>query len=105
MDQHKLAFVFYVTSSVALLYAALTNSPLGFAEKAWESTISPAIFFGIVGILIIHIVFTGKMLSQDKYPKVKAASLGIGVLALLILIPGVLTTIGMLPRMIGAFFN
>jgi len=105
MDQQKLAFVFYVTSSVALLYASLVNSPLGFSKNGWENSMTPATFFGIVAILILHIVFTGKMLSQEKYPKVKLVSTGIAALAGLILIPGVLATISMIPRLLGAFFS
>ena len=105
MDQQKLSFVLYVTSSLALIYAALINSPLQFAGKAWENTSIPAVFFGIVFIVILHIVVTGKMLSQEKFPKVKAVSLGMIVFAVLIAMPGVVNTIAMVPRLLGAFFS
>ena len=104
MDQQKLSFVLYVTSAFALIYAAFLNSPLQFAHKGWENTPTPAVFFGIVAIMILHVVFTGKMLSEEKLKKVNITSLCMFLLAGLIAIPAVSNTLELIPRMIGAFF-
>lgn len=85
----KWTFIAYVMSAVALGYAVLVNSPVRFASQAWENTGTPATFFGLCVILIIHIVVTGKMLSQEKFRKVLWTSFWITLFAGFILIPGV----------------
>ncbi len=85
----KWTFVAYVISVIALGYAALVNSPIRFASQAWENTSTPLTFFGICVVLIIHIVATGKMLSQEKFRQVLWTSFWITLLAGIILIPGV----------------
>lgn len=67
---NKWAFIFYVCSSLALLYAAVVRSPLRVGRDAFENTDTPILFFGLVVVFIIHIVWTGKMLSQEKFKKV-----------------------------------
>lgn len=85
----KWSFVAYVVSAVALGYAALVNSPLRFAGQTWENTSTPLTFFGICIVFIIHVVVTGKMLSQEKFKKVQWTSFWITLFAAVILIPGV----------------
>jgi hypothetical protein len=97
----KWTFVAYVISAVALGYAALVNSPMRFASQTWENTATPATFFGICVILIIHIVVSGKMLSQEKFRKVLWTSFWITLFAGFILIPGVT----MIPQVVLSYIR
>lgn len=83
----KWSFVMYIVSSVALGYAILLNSPLQVTQKGFANTETPLAFFGIASVLIIHIVASGKMQSQEKYKKVIRNSIGILALAGILLIP------------------
>jgi hypothetical protein len=67
----KLAFISYVFSGIVLVYLAFINSPFNIAnDDAWENSRVPMYFYTIVVIIIAHFLYTGKMLSKEKYPKV-----------------------------------
>ena len=67
----KIAFISYVFSGVVLVYLAFINSPFNIEnDDAWENSRVPVYFYTIVLILIVHFLYTGKMLSLEKFKKV-----------------------------------
>lgn len=91
----------YAMSCVALGYVLLIHSPLQFSQKAWANTDTPLFFFGMAAVLIIHIVVSGKMHSQEKYRKVIWGSIAMTGLSAILLIPN----IEMIPNLILSYFG
>jgi hypothetical protein len=100
MLMQKWSFVMYIVSSVALGYVILIHSPLRFTQKAFANTDTPLAFFGMAIVLIIHIVVSGKSHSQEQYKNVIRNSIGILVLAGILMIPD----LDQIPGLIISYF-
>ncbi len=83
----KLALVFYVLSSLALAYVIFIFSPAQFGRGEWQKSDSSLYFFPAAVIFIIHIVFTGKIQSQEKFTKVIWVSSALLLLVAVIMLP------------------
>ena len=89
----KWSFIFYVFSSMALIYAAFLQSPWAYNLSDWEGTRSPILFYGIAPILILHIIITGKLHNKEKYSKVMWISGIIMVATAFLMLPRILAFI------------
>jgi hypothetical protein len=66
----KVAFIVYVFSLIVLFYTGYTYSPFNMNDDAWENSAIPVYFYTIVLTIIVHFLYTGKMLSLGNYPRV-----------------------------------
>lgn len=66
----KLAFIVYVFSLIALFYTGYIYSPFNMEDDAWERSAIPIYFYTIVLTIIVHFLYTGKILSLGNYPRV-----------------------------------
>ncbi len=66
----KLAFIAYAFSNIILGYIGFIYSPFNIDDDAWENSSIPLYFYGIIFVLIMHFLYTGKMLSLEKFKKV-----------------------------------
>lgn len=66
----KIAFIVYVFSLIVLFYTGYIYSPFNMNDDAWETSAIPVYFYTIVLTIIVHFLYTGKILSLGNYTRV-----------------------------------
>jgi|GEM_PF-3993437 len=94
--EQKWSFILYIFSASLLGYAGFMQSPFRYSITSWENTYSAPFFYGIIAILMIHIVYTGYLYNKAEYAKsiwISAILLGVSILLMFPQVPFFLGTI------------